>query len=295
LVSVVLAQGKPGENFADEPMKRVYLVFQTGSNQQTVYPLLETTTIGRDSGNLIQLSDPTASRYHAKVHYEEGSWVVEDLGSTNGIIFGGKREDKISLRPGDTFQIGKTSFAVVERVISESKDPMQSTLEFITPTSAVGADRRSVRLIDVISKIPFFAPLQETEREELAEDATMHVFSAGEMIIREGEPGRSVYIILDGRVRVFTRDSGDNELELATLGVGQFFGEMSFVSGEPRSSSVAALELSVVVELSYDSMTNIVEQNQAVKDVLEGYHKIRKKDTLEKLAEMGLTKPELLP
>jgi hypothetical protein len=292
---VVLAQGKPGENFADEPMKRVYLVFQTGSNQQTVYPLLETTTIGRDSGNLIQLSDPTASRYHAKVHYEEGSWVVEDLGSTNGIIFGGKREDKISLRPGDTFQIGKTSFAVVERVISESKDPMQSTLEFITPTSAVGADRRSVRLIDVISKIPFFAPLQETEREELAEDATMHVFSAGEMIIREGEPGRSVYIILDGRVRVFTRDSGDNELELATLGVGQFFGEMSFVSGEPRSSSVAALELSVVVELSYDSMANIVEQNQVVKDVLEGYHKIRKKDTLEKLAEMGLTKPELLP
>jgi len=295
LVSGVLAQGKPGENFADEPMKRVYLVFQTGSNQQTVYPLLETTTIGRDSGNLIPLSDPTASRYHAKVHYQEGSWVVEDLGSTNGIVFGGKREERVTLNPGDTFQIGKTSFAVVEREIRESTDLLQSTLEFISPGSAVGADRRSVRLIDVISKIPFFAPLQEIEREELAEDATMHVFSAGEMIIREGDPGRSVYVILDGRVRVFTRDNGDNELELATLGVGQFFGEMSFVSGKPRSSSVAALELSVVVELSYDIMANIVEQNQAVKDFLEGYHKIRKKDTLKKLAEMGLTKPELLP
>jgi hypothetical protein len=276
-------------------MKRVYLVFQSGSHQQTIYPLLETTTIGRDSGNLIPLPDPTASRYHAKVHCEEGSWVVEDLGSTNGIIFSGKRVEKISLSPGDTFQIGKTSFAVVEREIRESKDSLQTTLEFVSPTSAVGADRRSVRLMDVISKIPFFAPLQETEREELAEDANMHVFSAGEMIIREGDLGRSVYVILDGRVRVFTRDNGDNELELATLGVGQFFGEMSFVSGKPRSSSVAALELSVVVELSYDSMANIIEQNQAVKDVLEAFHKIRKKDTLEKLAEMGLTKPELLP
>ena len=276
-------------------MKRVYLVFQTGSHQQTIYPLLETTTIGRDSGNLIPLPDPTASRYHAKVHYEEGSWVVEDLGSTNGIIFSGKRVEKISLSPGDTFQIGKTSFAVVEREIRESKDSLQTTLEFVSPTSAVGADRRSVRLMDVISKIPFFAPLQETEREELAEDANMHVFSAGEVIIREGDPGRSVYVILDGRVRVFTRDNGDNELELATLGVGQFFGEMSFVSGKPRSSSVAALELSVVVELSFDSMANIIEQNQAVKDVLEAFHKIRKKDTLEKLAGMGLTKPELLP
>lgn len=276
-------------------MKRVYLVFQTGSHQQTVYPLLETTTIGRDSGNLIPLPDPTASRYHAKVHYQEGSWVVEDLGSTNGITFSGKRVEKISLSPGDTFQIGKTSFAVVEREIRESKEALQTTLEFVLPTSSVGTDRRSVRLMDVISKIPFFAPLQETESEELAEDATMHVFSAGEMIIREGDPGRSVYVILDGRVRVFTRDYDDNELELATLGVGQFFGEMSFISDEPRSSSVAALELSVVVELSYDSMAKVIEQNQTVKQVLEKYHKFRKKDTQEKLAEIGLTKPELLP
>ena len=276
-------------------MKRVYLVFQTGSYQQTIYPLLEPTTIGRGFSNLIPLSDPTASRNHAKVHYQEGSWVVEDLGSTNGIIFSGKRVDKISLSPGDTFQIGKTSFAVVQREIKESEDSLQTTLEFISPTSAIETDRRSVRLMDVISQIPFFAPLQEKEREELAEDATMHVFSAGEMVIREGDPGRSVYVILDGRVKVFTRDNGDNELELATLGVGQFFGEMSFVSGKPRSSSVAALELSVVVELSYDSMAKVIEQNQAVKEVLEEYHKIRKKDTLEKLAEMGLTKPELLP
>ena len=276
-------------------MKRVYLVFQTGSHQQTVYPLLETTTIGRDSGNLIPLPDPTASRYHAKVHHQEGSWVVEDLGSTNGIMFSGKRVEKISLSPGDTFQIGKTSFVVVEREIKESKDSLQTTLEFVLPTSSVGTDRRSVRLMDVISKIPFFAPLQETESEELAEDATMHVFSAGEMIIREGDPGRSVYVILDGRVRVFTRDDGDNELELATLGVGQFFGEMSFISDEPRSSSVAALELSVVVELSYDSMAKVIEQNQTVKEVLEKYHKFRKKDTQEKLADMGLTRPELLP
>ena len=276
-------------------MKRVYLVFQTGSYQQTIYPLLEPTTIGRGFSNLIPLSDPTASRNHAKVHYQEGSWVVEDLGSTNGIIFSGKRVDKISLSPGDTFQIGKTSFAVVEREIKESEDSLQTTLEFISPTSAIETDRRSVRLMDVISQIPFFAPLQEKEREELAEDATMHVFSAGEMVIREGDSGRSVYVILDGRVKVFTRDNGDNELELATLGVGQFFGEMSFVSGKPRSSSVAALELSVVVELSYDSMAKVIEQNQDVKEVLEEYHKIRKKDTLEKLAEMGLTKPELLP
>ena len=276
-------------------MKRFYLVFDTGSIEKTIYPLLETTTIGRGSTNLIPLADPTASRSHAKVHYDQGSWVVEDLGSTNGIIFDGERVEKISLKPGDIFQIGKTSFALVEREIVESEDHLQSTLEFFSPPTTAAEDRRSVRLMDVISMIPFFAPLQETEREELAEDATMHVFSAGEMIIREGDPGRSVYVILDGRVKVFTLDDGGNELELATLGIGQFFGEMSFVSGKPRSSSVAALELSVVVELSYASMAKVIEQNTQVKEVLEEYHKIRKQDTLTKLAKMGLTKPELLP
>jgi len=221
--------------------------------------------------------------------------VVEDLGSTNGIIFNGERVEKISLNPGDSFQVGKTSFSLVEREIGESEDPLQTTLEFFSPASLTGTDRRSVRLMDVISKIPFFAPLQESEREELAEDATMHVFNAGEMIIHEGDPGRSVYIILDGRVKVFTRDKGGKELPLATLGVGQFFGRMSLVSGKSRSSSVAALELSVLVELSYVSMAKVIEQNLAVKGVLEEYYQVRKQDTRDKLAKMGLTKSELLP
>ena len=125
-------------------MKRFYLVYETGSYQQTIYPLLETTTIGRGFSNFIPLSDPTASRNHAKVHYEEGSWVVEDLGSTNGSIFNGERVEKISLSSGDVFQIGKTSFSLVEREIGESQDPLQTTLEFFSPASSAGTDRRSV-------------------------------------------------------------------------------------------------------------------------------------------------------
>ena len=112
-------------------MKKHYLVFETGALEKTIYPLLETTTIGRGSSNLIPLSDPTASRKHAKVHYYEGSWVVEDLGSTNGIIFNGERLGKISLTPGDTFQIGKTSFSLVEREIDEAEEPLQTTLEIV--------------------------------------------------------------------------------------------------------------------------------------------------------------------
>ncbi len=207
--------------------------------------------------------------------------MVEDLGSANGIIFNSKRVDKASLQPGDSFKIGETTFSLIEREIAESKDPFQTTMVALAatiegldiPVIGDGKDSWSGRFMDVISVIPFFVPLQEKERQQLAETATMHAFKAGEMIIREGEQGRSVYVILDGRVKVSTKDHGGNQSELTTLGVGQFFGVTSLLSGKPRSSSVAALESTMQVELSSASMAKVIKQNQAVKNVLVQYYK----------------------
>ncbi len=273
-------------------MKRYYLVFQTRSDQKTIYPLIETTTIGRDTSNLIRLSDSTASRNHGRISYQQGFWVVEDLGSANGIIYRGVRVEKASLKPGDSFKIGQTIFSIVEREIAKSKDLLQTTMLVLSATIAgaestfagVGKDRQPGRLMDVISVIPFFVPLQEEERQQLAETATMHVFNAGEVIMEEGDPGRSIYVILDGKVRVFVEEPGGNELELTTLEVGQFFGVTSLIGGQPRSSSVAALESSVVVELRYTSMAEVMKQNAAVKNVLMQYYKARKRTTQKKPA-----------
>jgi len=284
-------------------MKRYYLIFEVGpaesTTQKTIYPLLEATTIGRDTNNAIRLSDSTASRNHARVRFWQGSWIVEDLKSANGIIFNGEQVENASLKPGDSFKIGETTFSLVEREIAESKDPFQTTVEFLSETmegmeaQAHDNEREQsfARLREVISQIPFFAPLQDSEREQLAEAATMHVFNRGELVIQEGESGRSIYVILDGRVKVFTGDESGNELELAILGVGQFFGEMSLVSGKPRSSSVAAFDSSVLVELNSASMIKVIKENEAVKKVLLDYFKARKQDTQEKQAKVKLTKP----
>jgi pSer/pThr/pTyr-binding forkhead associated (FHA) protein len=276
-------------------MKRFYLIFETGVHGKTIYPLLEATTIGRDLSNSIPLLDIASSRNHARVRFWQGSWVVEDLGSANGILHNGERVEKATLKAGDSFQVGKTSFSLIEREVAESKDPLQTTLGLLSATldgvespglGDSGQHRRPARLTDVISEIPFFAPLQETEREQLAGAATMHVFDAGEMIIKEGDSTRSIYVLLDGQVRVFTQDQEGHELELADLKTGQFFGEMSFVSGKPRSSSVAALDSTVLIELSYPSMVKVVKENAAVKKVLVEYYKARKQDTQEKQAKM---------
>ncbi|MEJ2363175.1 MAG: cyclic nucleotide-binding domain-containing protein [Deltaproteobacteria bacterium] len=287
-------------------MKQSYLAFEIGSMQKTVYPLLGPTTIGRSADNTITLPDPTTSRNHARVVFAKGKWVVEDLGSANGILIGGQRVKRLVLKSGDTFKIGAITFRFIEKEILSGSDQLFETVEILASSSEdrdsqVSEDKDvereatkskpwSERLQEAVAAIPFFSPLSGDERKKLADEATLHVFNAGEIIIREGDPGRSIYVILDGQVRVFIRDHHGEELELAVLGLGQFFGEMSFLTGKPRSGSVSAQDTSVIVELSYTSMRRVVKEHPTVKKVLVEYYQQRLGNTERKRAEVGLDK-----
>jgi CRP/FNR family cyclic AMP-dependent transcriptional regulator len=68
-------------------------------------------------------------------------------------------------------------------------------------------------------------------------------YAKGELIIKEGDYGISIYKILEGNVRIF-REEGQRKITLATLGRGEVFGEMSFFNFllEPRSASVEAID-----------------------------------------------------
>lgn len=283
-------------------MKQCYLAFEIGTMQKTIYPLLGPTTIGRAADNTITLPDPMTSRNHARLVVADGKWVVEDLGSANGIIFGGQRLDRVVLSSGDIFEIGGVSFRYIEKEISGKSKQLFETVQIMAKeggdvefrlaedteeATAESSVPWAQRLQDAVAAIPFFSPLDSDERKRLADSATLHVFNAGEMIIREEEPGRSIYVILDGKVRVFTRDHHGEELELAVLGPSQFFGEMSFLTGKPRSGSVAAEGTSVIVELSYTSMREVVKDHPTVKQVLVEYYRERLGNTAEKRAETG--------
>ncbi len=64
--------------------------------------------------------------------------------------------------------------------------------------------------------------------------------AAGDCIVRQGEPGDSMYLIVDGRVRVLRHDNG-RTVELAELAPGDFFGEIALVDEGPRSADVEAI------------------------------------------------------
>ena len=263
-------------------MKTFGLALRQGL-QRTIYPLSATTTIGRAPDNTITVVHPTISRKHARLSLEGGIWVLEDLGSVNGIVFEGRRVDKLPLSPGDPFELGEVEFYFFDMEVSQGKTQFFETMEILLAAVEEDADhpgrggtvQRLQRMQDTMVRVPFLCSLEEDRCRQLVENAAFHVFDEGELIIRQGDPGGSIYAVLDGKVRVFTRDGGDDELELATLGPSEFFGEMSLLSGELRSKSVAALETTVLAELSLSIMRKLMREHPDVANKLIDHHNRR--------------------
>lgn len=263
-----------------EPMKKFFLTFQIGAMNKTVYRLLGPTTIGRDPNNMITVISPTLSRHHAKVSFQDGEWAVEDLGSANGIIADGRRWEKLTLKPSVTFHLGEVTFRFIETKGSESKDNLTGTVEILTASieeldfldEKEEAEFWTQQIRETVATIPFFSSLSKEERKEVTDTATLRGFSAGEAIICEGDPGRSIYVIINGRVKIFGRDYQGKEFELAILEPGEFFGEMAFLTGKPRLVSAVAQDTTLLMELSYTPMRKLIREHSAVKEVLLEYY-----------------------
>lgn len=90
-----------------------YLLLLEGDTE-TLFPLRMRTSIGRDPDNDIQIDSRFISRHHAVVHVGARHTVVEDLGSTNGVLVNGERVRRRALSEGDLLTIGKSQFRFLE-------------------------------------------------------------------------------------------------------------------------------------------------------------------------------------
>lgn len=85
-------------------------------------------------------------------------------------------------------------------------------------------------------------------------------FAAGEIIIREGDEGQHVYLIMEGRVKVLKQYQG-RQAVLASLGVGESFGEMSLVEDKPRSATVIAVEKTTLGEIDREHFIEMMRHD----------------------------------
>ncbi|MBI3181076.1 MAG: mechanosensitive ion channel family protein [Myxococcales bacterium] len=130
----------------------------------------------------------------------------------------------------------------------------QRTLHLVSPAS--GEDSAARR--ELVRSVGLFSALSEKERDRLAGDLCPRRFGDGERIIAEGAEGDTFYLVAHGEVSVRL---GQTEAEVARLGRGHHFGEMSLLTGEQRSATVVALGDAVLYELDRPAFARLFEQN----------------------------------
>ena len=120
---------------------------------------------------------------------------------------------------------------------------------------------------DLLRKVPIFAPLEEKEIEKLATASTRRVFAPGEAIVRKGQEGGSMYVIVRGSVSVQVPGPG-GPATINNLRTNQFFGEMSLLTGQPRTANVIADEETDVLQIRKSALKPIFEANPELLDTI---------------------------
>ena len=145
----------------------------------------------------------------------------------------------------------------------------RANITFAFPTRTLHLERRppestvtgpQQEIIERLSAVDIFAPLSVEETEKLAAAAVRHVFAPGELVIRAGDQGSSMFVVHNGRVQVQVSDGGKPR-PVAVLSEGAFFGEMALFTGEPRTANVVALEETEVLEIGHAAMKHLFETN----------------------------------
>ncbi len=109
---------------------------------------------------------------------------------------------------------------------------------------------------ELLKQTVLFGDLSDSEIERLAQSTRVQDYRPGQVIIREGRIGAAFFIIVSGNVEVVKDINSTQPVALATLGAGEFFGEIATMKHEIRSASVKALEDTqclVIWQVDFDS------------------------------------------
>jgi small-conductance mechanosensitive channel/CRP-like cAMP-binding protein len=114
---------------------------------------------------------------------------------------------------------------------------------------------------DALAGTALFGPLLPGDRESLAAVAVPRVYGSGQTIVREGDEGDSMFVVMRGKVRVTVGEAGR---EVAAIGPAGYFGEMSLLTGDPRTATVAATEDCLLLEIGADDFRRLALAHPSV-------------------------------
>lgn len=135
----------------------------------------------------------------------------------------------------------------------------------------------------LLNRVPFLKGADDSLISDLAAAVDSLNFQEGDTIFNEGEQGDSLFLIVDGSVRVTSKGR-----LIAELGVGGCFGEGAVIQGEVRGATVLALEPVTLLQLHRESFAGLTEKYRKVRFRLRELHERRRAEDIEQSIERNL-------
>jgi len=118
-------------------------------------------------------------------------------------------------------------------------------------------------LAETLGGIALFSRLSEQDLEDIAAQAVLRTFAKNTVVMVEGDPSSSLYVIVEGKIKIFVSDDGKAVI-VNMLGDGDFFGELSLIDQRPRSASAATLTQSRMAIISREVLVDYVHSHPEV-------------------------------
>ncbi len=132
----------------------------------------------------------------------------------------------------------------------------------------------------VSKRIQIFSELEEKELREMLEIARPRNFKQGDIVIKDGDKGDSIYFIISGNVNVLKNSKTGKDIVVDTLSDGDFFGEFGFFTGGRRMATISASTDVELYEFTKEEMESISKKYENIAKVLIGFYKKRILDSI---------------
>jgi CRP/FNR family cyclic AMP-dependent transcriptional regulator len=118
--------------------------------------------------------------------------------------------------------------------------------------------------IEALRTVPLFASLDDEDARALRGLLKVRTLPRGALLFRQGDEGDAMFLIEAGRVSIYITDEEGEDVTLAELARGDFFGEMALVEGKPRAANARATEDARLASLSREDFLGFVRRNTDV-------------------------------
>jgi CRP/FNR family transcriptional regulator len=143
---------------------------------------------------------------------------------------------------------------------------------------------------ELLRGVSLFSGLSDVELDKIARVAVPRSYPSGSVILREGDPGDTCYILRSGRARVVRQHADGRAITLTNLGPGEIFGELAMFDGEVRSATVEAIDDVQAVAILAGDLKRLLNDHPEIAVKLLGALAERLRETNARIARQSFQK-----